>query len=173
MNKTYLIDADVFVQAKNLHYRFEFCGGFWHWIETAHSAGLVYSVQKVRGELVAGKKGDAARTWAEKLPEGFFLHDAGDPKAMAHYATLMSWAANGNQYTAAAIAEFANDKNADPFIVAVACHRGDVVVTHEKSNADAKRRVPLPNAADALGVETMTIFDLLSKHAASTFSFKT
>ena len=172
MGKAYLIDADVFVQAKNLHYRFEFCGGFWDWVATAHSRGLVYSVEKVRAELVAGRKGDAARTWAEKLPNGFFLQDTGEPRVMAHYAAVMAWAANGNQYTAAAIAEFADDKNADAFIVAVARERGATVVTHEKSNAEAKRRVPLPNAADALGVETTTIFDLLSKHAASTFSFK-
>jgi hypothetical protein len=62
----YLIDANVFVQAKNLHYRFEFCGGFWHWLESAHAAGLVFSVDKVRSELVAGRKGDPARTWAEQ-----------------------------------------------------------------------------------------------------------
>lgn len=172
MAKAYLIDADVFVQAKNLHYRFEFCGGFWNWIEAAHKAGLVYSVAKVRAELVAGNKGDPARTWAEKLPQGFFLEDASDLKVMTHYASLMTWAANGDQYTPGAIAEFADNKKADAFIVAVARQRGDIVITHEKSIPDAKRRIPLPNAADALSVKTMTIFDLLSKHAAATFTFK-
>jgi len=170
--KAYLIDANVFVQAKNLHYRFEFCGGFWNWIEAAHDAGLVYSVAKVRAELIAGRKGDAARTWAEQLPGSFFLEDAGDPKVMAHYATLMAWATSGGQYTAAAINQFADDKNADAFIVAAARERGDFVVSHEKSIPAAKSRIPLPNAADAIGVKTMTIFDLLSKHAASTFVFK-
>ena len=172
MAKAYLIDANVFVQAKNLHYRFEFCGGFWNWLEAAHDAGLVHSVAKVRAELVAGKKGDPARTWAEKQPGSFFVEDAGDPKVMTHYATLMAWATNGNQYTAAAIGQFANDKNADAFIVAAARERGDVVVSHEKSIPTAKSRIPLPNAADAIGVKTMTIFDLLSKHAVLTFAFK-
>jgi hypothetical protein len=74
--ETYLIDANVFVQAKNLHYRFEFCGGFWRWLEAAHAGGVVYSVDKVRSELVAGRKGDPARTWAEQQPSGFFLPDA-------------------------------------------------------------------------------------------------
>lgn len=46
-NSRYLIDADVFIQAKNLHYRFEFCQAFWDWISAAHKAGLVYSIEKV------------------------------------------------------------------------------------------------------------------------------
>lgn len=172
MANAYLIDANVFVQAKNLHYRFEFCGGFWNWLEAAHSAGMVFSVSKVRAELVAGRKGDPARSWAERQPAAFFLDDASDSKVMTHYGSLMSWATSGSQYTPAAIAEFAGNKNADAFIVAVAKARGDMVITQEKADPNAKRRIPLPNAAGVLGVKTMTIFDLLSKHAVSTFVFK-
>ena len=172
MAKAYLIDANVFVQAKNLHYRFDFCGGFWDWVTTAHARGLVFSVRKVRDELLAGKKGDPARTWAERLPEGFFLDDADDPKVMRHYAELMRWAAQGRHYAAAAIDEFADQRNADPFIVAAAKQRGDLVVTQERANPEARRRIPLPNAADAVGVNTISIFDLLSRHAASTFAFR-
>ena len=172
MANAYLIDANVFVQAKNLHYRFEFCGGFWSWLEAAHSAKLVFSVAKVRAELVVRKKVDPARTWAEKQPAGFFLEDVADSKVMTHYGTLMAWSANGSQYTPAAITEFASEKNADPFIVAAARARGDIVISQEKSDPNAKRRTPLPNAAAIVGVKTMTIFDLLSKHAASTFIFK-
>lgn len=133
----------------------------------------MFSVAKVRAELLAGNRNDPARTWAEQLPDGFFLEDASDPNVMKHYASLMTWAtANASRFTVAAITQFAEQKNADPFIVAVARHRGNTVVTHEKSDPSVKRRVPLPNAADALGVKTMTIYDLLSKHAASTFKFK-
>lgn len=173
MADAYLIDANVFVQAKNFHYRFAFCGGFWEWIEAAHDAGLIFSVDKVRAELLAGNKNDPARVWAEKLPGSFFLDDASDPAVMKHYGDLMAWAATGkSQFTAAAVSKFADEKNADPFIVAVARQRGAVVVTHEKSIDNAKNRVPLPNAADAIGVKTTTIYDLLSKHAVSTFRFK-
>ena len=27
----YLLDADVFIRAKNLHYGFDFCPAFWDW----------------------------------------------------------------------------------------------------------------------------------------------
>ena len=30
---SYLLDSDVFIQAKNLHYGFDFCPAFWDWID--------------------------------------------------------------------------------------------------------------------------------------------
>ena len=28
----YLLDANVFIQAKNLHYGLDFCSAFWDWL---------------------------------------------------------------------------------------------------------------------------------------------
>lgn len=44
----YLLDANVFIQAKNLHYGFDFCPGFWDWLDQAHAAGRVFSVEMSR-----------------------------------------------------------------------------------------------------------------------------
>jgi hypothetical protein len=44
----YLLDADTFIQAKNLHYGFDFCPGFWDWIVRENAAGRVFSIGKVR-----------------------------------------------------------------------------------------------------------------------------
>lgn len=30
---SYLLDANVFIQAKNLHYSFDFCPAFWDWLK--------------------------------------------------------------------------------------------------------------------------------------------
>lgn len=30
----YLLDADAFIRAKNLHYGFDLCPGFWDWLVT-------------------------------------------------------------------------------------------------------------------------------------------
>lgn len=29
---SYLLDANVFIQAKNLHYGLDFCPAFWQWL---------------------------------------------------------------------------------------------------------------------------------------------
>ncbi len=37
-----LLDADVFIQAKNLHYDLDFCPAFWDWLIASNRAGLVF-----------------------------------------------------------------------------------------------------------------------------------
>ena len=49
----YLLDANVFIQAKNLHYGFDFCPAFWDWLIRQNQAGEVFSIEKVgRGRRV-------------------------------------------------------------------------------------------------------------------------
>ena len=43
----YLLDADVFIRAKNLHYGFDFCPAFWDWLAQQSDAGIVKSIEKV------------------------------------------------------------------------------------------------------------------------------
>lgn len=50
----YLLDSDVFIQAKNLHYGFDICPGFWDWIDMQRQFGTVVSIEKVRDELIGG-----------------------------------------------------------------------------------------------------------------------
>jgi hypothetical protein len=35
----YLLDANVFIAAKNLHYGLDFCPAFWDWLIEKHEAG--------------------------------------------------------------------------------------------------------------------------------------
>ncbi|MDP1636195.1 MAG: DUF4411 family protein [Gallionellaceae bacterium] len=169
----YLIDANVFIQAKNLYYRFDFCEAFWAWLSKAHAAGLVFSIKKVRKELVGGDKTDPVRVWAESLPDDFFLDDAADPHVMQAYAKVMQWANASQHFSPQAKAEFAKLKVADPFLIAVARQYGYEIVSQEKSNPAAKKKIYLPDAADAFDVKTIFVYDMLSKHAESTFKLKT
>ena len=36
----YLLDANVFIQAKNLHYGLDFCPAFWEWLVAKNAAEL-------------------------------------------------------------------------------------------------------------------------------------
>ena len=53
----YLIDTDVLIRAKNLHYGFGLCPGFWDWLVAANGNGKVFSIEKVFDELRAGDDG--------------------------------------------------------------------------------------------------------------------
>jgi hypothetical protein len=67
----YLLDANVFIQAKNLHYGFDFCPGFWDWLAEQNRRGAVFSIEKVEDELVG--VGDDLSQWAQGEGAGFFL----------------------------------------------------------------------------------------------------
>ena len=60
----YLLDANVFIQAKNLHYGFDFVPAFWEWLLKANHEGKVASIEHVADELRAG--GDELSEWAEE-----------------------------------------------------------------------------------------------------------
>ena len=67
----YLLDSNVFIQAKDLHYGFDFCPAFWDWLVEQNRTGKVASVEKIEEELKAGN--DELAEWAAKRGEGFFL----------------------------------------------------------------------------------------------------
>jgi hypothetical protein len=48
----YLLDANVFIAAKNNHYGFDFCPAFWEWLDAANGFGTVQSVERVYDELI-------------------------------------------------------------------------------------------------------------------------
>lgn len=68
---TYLLDANIFIQAKNLHYGFDFCPAFWDWILASNRQGKVFSIDKVKAELHNGK--DDLSDWVEQQAAGLFL----------------------------------------------------------------------------------------------------
>ena len=67
----YLLDADVFIRAKNLHDGFDFCPAFWEWLLAQNGAGRVFSIEKVGDEVRAVE--DELSAWAQARGEGFFL----------------------------------------------------------------------------------------------------
>lgn len=173
MTKKYIIDTNVFIQGKNFHYHFDFCKGFWEWIEKSHANGVIFSIAKVKAELMQGSKGDPARTWAQKMPANFFLDDVSDPAVMTAYGDVMKWASGDKHYLPGAITIFSDFTKADAFLLAVAKAHGYEIVTQEYSDPAKKKEIPIPDAATKIGgIKTINIYDLLRRHAGPTFVFK-
>jgi hypothetical protein len=155
---TYLLDDDVFIQAKNLHYGFAFCPAFWDWLDLAHSRGVVFSIDKVTADLQGHQDGLAQ--WASARG-GFFLST--DADVLASFATVSAWANAHPRYDRAAIAELLSV--ADSYLVAHGHARGLIVVTHETSAPLSKARIKIPDACLALGVNSMSPFQMLRAEA--------
>ena len=133
----YLLDANVFIQAKNLHYGFDFVPAFWDWLIRENSTGKVASVEKVADELRVGR--DELSEWAEERGEGFFL------RPDANVATFL--------------------QVVDLWLFAHAQAHNCVVVTHEIP-ASTIRKIKIPNACIGLRLRCINPFQMLRENKA-------
>lgn len=154
----YLLDANVFIQAKNLHYGLDFCPAFWDWLISENAAGRVFSIEKVGDELQA--IADDLSVWATGRGPGFFL--AAEPTMLATFANVSSWAA-GQRYEPAAVNTFL--QQADYYLVGQALALGYTVVTHEIPSTSTKK-IKIPDACIGLRVRCVTPFEMLRNSRA-------
>lgn len=154
----YLLDSNVFIQAKNLHYGFDFCPAFWEWVESKGEAGLVRSIEKVGDELKAGA--DQLATWAAARGSNFFLTP--DQAMLASLSNVSTWV-TGQGYQPAAVSTFL--QVADYYLVARALAHSDVVVTHEVPSLSVAK-IKIPNVCIGLGIKCVTPFEMLRTERA-------
>ncbi len=155
---TYLLDANVFIQAKNLHYGFDFCPAFWEWLLQKNTAGNLFSIEKVGDELLAGN--DELSAWSEQRGEAFFVPP--DNSVIPALTTVSAWATT-QKYEPAAISTFL--QVADYWLVAHALAHGFTVVTHEVP-AESVRKIKIPNACIGLGISFVTPYEMLRRERA-------
>jgi hypothetical protein len=154
----FLLDANVFIQAKNLHYGFDFCPAFRDWLIAQNATGKVASIDKVADELQAGA--DDLSDWAAVRGRGFFLPP--DDAVVPALARVSAWATD-QAYDPAAISTFF--QVADYWLVAHVLAHGFVVVTHEVP-ADTPRKIKIPNACIGLGITCISPYEMLRRERA-------
>lgn len=155
----YLLDANVFIAAQNLHYGFDFCPAFWDWLVRESQAGRVHSVQRVRDEL--GASDDGLAEWVAARDDRFFLPL--DAAAVGALSTVAEWVNGQAQYTPAARSTFL--QVADYYLVAQALAGDHTVVTHEKPE-NSRHRVKIPNVCLGVNVRCINPFDMLRRSRA-------
>ena len=154
----YLLDANVFMAANNLHYGLDFCPAFWDWLIVGNARGKVFSIEKVEDEISAGD--DVLTEWADGPGKHLFLKP--DSETLKSMTQVSQWVTE-NGYTSAAVNNFL--QVADYWLVSHALAHGLVVVTHEKP-ADTPNKVKIPNVCVGLGVKVMTPFEMLRHERA-------
>lgn len=150
---SYLLDANVFIQAKNLHYGFDFCPAFWDWLIKKNKTQKVFSIEKVGDEIDAGD--DELAQWANDRSTDFFLKP--DATTASEFAAVSSWATS-QDYEPAAINTFL--QVADYYLVTHALAHGLTIVTHEVP-ANSTKKIKIPNACIGLGIKFMSPYEML------------
>jgi len=157
----YLIDSNCFIQPKNDYYGFDFCPGYWDWLDQQNKLGVVYSIENVASELRRGN--DELAEWSKQKDASFFLPT--DNPTLSSMTQVVTWVNSANAgFRSEAIPIFMS--GADPFLVAYALAHGHTVVSHERLNTNQKRNIKIPAVCQHFGVPHITVFDCLRKTGA-------
>lgn len=154
----YLLDANVFIQAKNLHYGLDFCPAFWDWLVENNENQKVFSIEKVMDELESGN--DELAKWADQRGQDFFLKP--DTVMLSALGKVSNWATEQN-YDPAAVSTFF--QVADYYLVAFAVAHGYTIVTHEIPSPSVKK-IKIPNVCIGLNVKCVTPYEMLRREKA-------
>lgn len=153
----YLLDSNVFIQAKNLHYGFDFCPAFWSWFKEHNKTGKVASIEKVADEL-SGE--DELANWVKDQGRDFFL--PADDIVIPALANVSQWVLTQN-YAPAAISVFL--QVADYWLIAYAKAHNYTVVTHEIA-ANSINKIKIPNACIGLKLHCISPYEMLRREHA-------
>ncbi|MCU7870345.1 MAG: DUF4411 family protein [Candidatus Thiodiazotropha sp. (ex Lucinoma borealis)] len=157
--QNFIIDSDVLIRAKNSYYAFSICPGFWESIIHQFQLGRVYSLDRVRQELLTGRDDDDLVQWVhDDVPSDFFLI-TWDQDVVSMYTEIMLWAQQNTQFYDNAKAKFAT--GADGWLVAYARVYGLSVVTQEQPSPEARSIIKLPDVCDQFGVLYQDTFAML------------
>jgi Domain of unknown function (DUF4411) len=152
----FLIDSNSLIDAKDRGYAFDICPGFWNAILRHHQHGEIFSIERIRDELLDGN--DILVKWVKlKVPTTFFLNSR-DASVAKVYGQIIQWV-QANYQMESAVNSFAS--KADGWLIASAKVGGYTIVTEEVFNPAKKNRVPNPNVCHQFGIPFCNTFHML------------
>ncbi|MBA8736924.1 DUF4411 family protein [Chromobacterium violaceum] len=165
----YLFDSDVLISSARLHYSQNYCQIFWDWLVAGHEAGLFFSIDKVKNELVNGLEDNLSKWVQSPKVNNFFQPSL---PSLAQWRNLSIMANDPEKsYKESAKNKFLDVERADAWLIAYAAHSGNfLIVTNEVSRPESKSDIKLPDAASWLNVKTVKLYDLLHKYAVDNFT---
>ena len=157
-----LLDANVFIQAKNFYYGFDIVPSFWKWLDEQHKQGKIASIRPVYEELTKGS--DELAKWAKDRKNSRWFIDIDDGPTQTAFKSVVNWAQNSN-FKKSAVNEFLSA--ADSFLIAKAIADEYTIVSHEKAyDPKIKRKIKIPNVCQHFGIKYIDTFDLLRQLGA-------
>jgi predicted nucleic acid-binding protein len=157
---TFLLDTNVFIEAKNRYYAFDICPGFWEWMDSVCEADVA-SIVSVRDELTVGK--DELADWAKERKDAAWFLGVDDADTQGNFSEIVQYVATAH-YNEPAVAKFLG--SADALLIAKARAIGATVVTHELPNPESKKRVLIPDVCHVFDVSYMNTFEALRQFSA-------
>lgn len=151
----YLLDANVFIEAKDRYYRMSTFSGYWDWLDTQFQSGELCSIEMVYDEV--SKSDDNFSSWIKSRREYFLNVD--DAETQSVFTNIAQSVMENSVYKDTEKAKFLGV--ADPFLIAKAKTLDAVIVTHEVLVPENSTKVKIPNICRSFDIKHLNTFELL------------
>nr|WP_281410467.1 DUF4411 family protein [Rhizobium leguminosarum] len=89
----FLLDTNVFIEAKNRYCAFDICPGFWEWMDSV-CEGDVASIVSVRDEMTNGT--DELADWAKNSKDAAWFLEVDDTETQGNFAEIVQHVASAH-----------------------------------------------------------------------------
>ena len=135
----YVLDSDVLITPKNLHYAFDICPGFWNAITQYFEQQQVFSIGRGHMELAKPNKNDEdLAQWVDQIARKGFFFSTEQADVVTAHREIMNWVQDQKNYLPIAKSGFAS--KADSWLIAYAKAVGGTVVTNEQPAPDSRNQ---------------------------------
>jgi hypothetical protein len=152
----YVLDANVFIQAARSYYPQELVPCFWEALVEHAKRGHILSIDRVKNELDKGQ--DELSEWANAHFANYF-RKTDEPRIVKAYRKIARRLEKNKQYTYNAKRNFLGE--ADGWLIAFAKAHGYIVVTHEQSSPQSRKKIKIPDVCRRFKVECINPFMML------------
>lgn len=157
--KTYLIDANVLIQAHQSSYPFDVIPSYWKTLKDLSDKGIIKSIDKVKMEICGHDYEDDLSTWCKTDLDVSFFCDTQD--CINEYNEITQWAMSNTLYTSSAKSGFLKTDLADPWLIAYSMKNNCNIVTYEISDPYRKKSIKIPEPCKVFGVKVLQPIDML------------
>lgn len=152
----YLVDTNVLIEGAR-RYPFAIFPGYWRELAHLSASGKILFHERVKDEIV--KWDDEVSHWFKSEVDPASVLKTSNEEVLA-YRELVVWVGSRTpKYKPGAVQEFLSV--ADSWLVASAKSRGLQIVTYEVGAPEGKKRVKIPDAADAFQVRCLDPVQML------------
>jgi len=153
----YLLDANVFIEASRRYYGFDIVPAFWSWLDQKQFDEDIASITSIYDELA--DYGDELSDWVKVRKGNDWWLDITDHATQEAYREVVAWVMAHPSFKPEAKDDFL--AGADPWLIAKAKVLGVSIVTHEKLDLNAKKKVYIPVVCEHFGVACLDTFQLM------------
>ncbi|MCP1714506.1 putative nucleic acid-binding protein [Methanocalculus alkaliphilus] len=153
----YLLDANIFIEAKNRYYSFEIAEGFWEWLALLSDEQSFLTIKEVREEIISSYHDDQLEAWLKRFPLQQFIDT--DVEIQANQRKIANYILKHEVFSPENKYRFL--EKADPWLIATAMAKGYTVVTHESKAGGGTKKVKIPNICEIFDVKYTNIFEVM------------